>query len=312
MNLKNPELLFRQSEQRRRSGFTLIELLVVIAIIAILASLLLSAISTTKGKAHSAECSNNLRQHMLGLKMAVDDDGGRTWWNSGPQVAESTAQGNWWATTWGFTNSSSTCPVAPERPRSKRPTTNFQSNTGDLYFGATTAAWAHEIPVGPPWWGPGEYRRRVGSYAANNWAIGTWWDEGTGRGWDAPLRAESEMDFPVATPLLGDGNFSWFLGGQIIGPRATDLPSRDLMTSRDRDIYSMSAFTRPRHGSRPNPVPTDHPLYVRLPGAINMAMFDGHVELLPLEKLWQLRWHKGYEPPRQRPGSVQPPTDDHD
>jgi prepilin-type N-terminal cleavage/methylation domain-containing protein/prepilin-type processing-associated H-X9-DG protein len=67
----------RRAHDSSRRAFTLVELLVVIAIIAVLASLLLPALSSAKDSGKRAACLSNLKQIGLAIHMYADEHNGR-------------------------------------------------------------------------------------------------------------------------------------------------------------------------------------------------------------------------------------------
>jgi prepilin-type N-terminal cleavage/methylation domain-containing protein/prepilin-type processing-associated H-X9-DG protein len=95
MHLPYPRF-FSRPAVKPEHGFTLIELLVVIAIIAILAALLLPALSKAKAKAWETQCMNNIRQLAVTYQLYTDDNSGDLPPNGYYSNAAKTASGPLW------------------------------------------------------------------------------------------------------------------------------------------------------------------------------------------------------------------------
>jgi len=169
----------------------------------------------------------------------------------------------------------SICPTAPVKM------------TGDA-VGEVFAAWGGSGMTEADW--------RASSYAFNGY-FGVLWEGQPGSEFSRHrngFHAEEDVSFPSRTPVIADGVFP------LTTPSATNLPPDNLKgLFRPHD---MTVVAVPRHGSRPGAFPAEHPPTEKLPGAVNVFFFDGHVESVKLDGLWGLYWHKNYVPPERRPG----------
>ncbi|MCX5636958.1 MAG: type II secretion system protein [Planctomycetota bacterium] len=251
-----------RGKNMQKKAFTLIELLVVIAIIALLLSVIMPALQKAKEQARAMVCSSNNRSLCQAYLLYLTEYNNK-FLPYYDKVGNTTSTNLWMNSISGIIDqvkANRFCPVAPES----------KAKDSIPALGTFNMPWKWTGPAGISF----------GSYGINGWLYGP----------DDPWAAVfPDLDYVSLSEITNSGRVPVFADCVWVDAWPRDVDEfqqavhnypKYLETGYYIDGLNnnMGRVCVDRHGMR-----------------ISISFFDGHAELVKLERLWMVSWHRKFK-----------------